>query len=89
MPAGLRGMGDFFQTAPRRHNRLAIQIRPRSAAFASLLKKILFSVVHRSYGPVGSTMRYKIIVPVLKQNFYFLAESDSGNIVRVVPCQRP
>ena len=35
-----------------------------------------------------SVMQYRIIVPVLSQNFYFLAESESGNIVRVVPCQR-
>lgn len=33
-------------------------------------------------------MQYRIIVPLLNQNFYFLAESESGNIVRVVPCQR-
>jgi len=32
-------------------------------------------------------MQYRIIVPVLSQEFYFLAESDSGNIVRVVPCR--
>ena len=31
-------------------------------------------------------MQYRIILPVLNQNFYFLAEAKSGNIVRVVPC---
>lgn len=33
-------------------------------------------------------MQYRIIVPVLKQDFYFIAESDSGNIIRVVPWER-
>ncbi|MAI30501.1 MAG: hypothetical protein CMM07_02375 [Rhodopirellula sp.] len=32
-------------------------------------------------------MQYRIIVPVLNQNFYFLAESKSGNIIRVVSYQ--
>jgi len=31
-------------------------------------------------------MQYKIILPVLNQCCYFIAESESGNIVRVVRC---